>query len=345
MNQQPVSRRLGGHSGIWGGLLILLGVLALMNPFFPLSGLAWVVAFGAAGVVCLVVYFADRARWPALIPAFLLMAISVVIFLEEVLRVRSGSLPGILVVLAIAAPFYVLYAADTARRWWALIPAYFMTALAGIVFLEAVLSLPEALTGTYVMFAIALPFLYVYVRSPRRWWALIPAYVMMAIAGIILLDEIFRAPESLIGMCVMFAIAAPFLFVYVRSPRRWWALIPAYVMMAIAGIILLDEILRAPESLIGMYVMFAIAAPFLLVYLRNPRRWWALVVALGMAALGVLIFLSSDAAGYVVPIAMIAAGAFVLLRSRSRRAPVEAIPAAAPPAAEKPASGPEADQG
>src|SRR5690606_41960036 len=50
---------------------------------------------------------------------------------------------------------------------------------------------PGDIVGAYVMFAIALPFLYVYLRNRENWWALIPGGIMLTI-GVGLLAGAFE---------------------------------------------------------------------------------------------------------------------------------------------------------
>jgi hypothetical protein len=180
--------------------------------------------------------------------------------------------------------------------------------------------------------------IYAYTRSdPRRQWALIPAYVMEAVAGIILLSSVRFIPGEFIGGFVMYAIGVPFLYIYLRDRRHWWALIPAYTMGAIGTLIPLTMILNG--NLIGAYVMFAIALPFFYVYLKNRQHWWALIPGGVMGAIGLALFVAGIA--FVIPALLIAAGIYMLVR-HSNALP-GARKASAPPA-EKPKYGPEADR-
>ncbi len=177
-----------------------------------------------------------------------------------------------------------------------------------------------------------------YTRNRQQWWALIPAYVMAAIASLILLGMVRFIPGEVTGAFVMALIGAPFLYVYLRDRRHWWALIPAYTMGAIGGIILLSGIIRN-DMLIASYVMYAIAAPFLYVYLRNRQHWWALIPGGIMAVMGTAFMVSGLA--YLIPVLLIVVGIYLLVRHFGGQ---KATSPAAPVSTPRPTSGPEADR-
>lgn len=153
-------------------------------------------------------------------------------------------------------------------------------------------------------------FFMVYMRDHEHWWALIPGYTLVMIGGVILLGTV-GFPGNFIGVFIMLAIAFPFLYVYVRNRENWWALIPAYVMSSIAGIIAFSGIL--PGKLMGSYVLFSIALPFFYVYLRDREHWWALIPAGIMSLIGVGLMLGSGIP-YVVPAVLIVIGIILLGR-------------------------------
>jgi TM2 domain-containing membrane protein YozV len=197
--------------------------------------------------------------------------------------------------------------------WWPLIPTYILLAIAGLLAVIAWNLLVDDAIATYVMLAIAVPFVVVYLRDRKQWWALIPAYVMVVIAFIILFSETGGLPDYLVGTFVLVSIGLPFLVVYLLDRTRWWALIPAYAMFSISVIIPLSE-LGVDEMLIPAYVMFAIAVPFLFVYLRDRTNWWALIPGGIMTLIGAIMLLSVQLVEYLLPIAIILAGVWILGR-------------------------------
>jgi hypothetical protein len=82
----------------------------------------------------LVVFLRNRGNWWALIPAYVLLVIGVMIALVE-LRVLSDLLIPAYVLLAIALPFFVVFARNP-KNWWSLIPGGIL-AFIGFSFLLA----------------------------------------------------------------------------------------------------------------------------------------------------------------------------------------------------------------
>ena len=89
---------------------------------------------------------------------------------------------------------------------------------------------------------------------------------------------------NLIGALFLFAVAAPFLVVFLLNRSRRWALIPAWVMFILGTITLLAD--HVDGNLIGALFMYAVALPFLVVYLIDRTRRWALIPAVRLPSSG-----------------------------------------------------------
>jgi hypothetical protein len=202
----------------------------------------------------------------------------------------------------------------------------------GIVFLLGqFLDLMAGFIWAAVFVGFGLVFFAVSRREPKQWWALIPAYAMWCVAALIVMGTM-GIPGEIIGSFVMFAIAFPFLYVYFRNREHWWALIPAYVMVAIGVLILLTVVLSG--ELIASYVMFAIAFPFLYVYLHHREHWWALIPGGIMAVIGIGLMIGAIVP--FIPVLLIVGGVYLLvsqIAGREKKA-----------APQTPKTGPEADK-
>jgi hypothetical protein len=170
-------------------------------------------------------------------------------------------------------------------------------------------------------------------RSPANWWAMIPGYVFLFVGAVIVLARI-GLDGDLMGMFVVSAVGLPFLYVFLRDRRHWWALIPAYTMFVVAGIIGLSHFVGDRGGIIAPYIMFAIAFPFFVVYFVDRRNWWALIPAGIMSLIGAGIFMVNFE--YILPIALILGGVAMLVIQLRRREE-----ASTP---ELPKTGPEADK-
>jgi hypothetical protein len=133
-----------------------------------------------------------------------------------------------------------VYLTDRSQRGL-LIPAYVLWAVAGLVALITLNILRDESIATYVLAAIALPFLAAFLRDRSRWGLLIPAYVLLAVGVMVGLLGEGVLSDLLIPAYVMFAIAIPFFVVYARDPKQWWPLIPGGIMAVIGLSFLIAE--------------------------------------------------------------------------------------------------------
>jgi hypothetical protein len=188
-----------GKQGIvWGGLLILFGVMALVETYTDLSAWVWVAILTAAGLGVLGIYLTDRSQWGLLIPAYVLWAVAALIALVTLNVLRDESV-ATYVLAAIALPFLVAFLRDRSR-WGLLIPAYVLLTVGVMVVLLGQGVLSDLLIPAYVLFAIAIPFFVVYARDPKQWWPLIPGGILAVIGLSFLVAE---AAVQYIGPAVL----------------------------------------------------------------------------------------------------------------------------------------------
>ena len=256
-----------------------------------------------------------QSKNQALVWGSLLIIFGVVGLVESFTDLSTWAWVAILAATGLG--IFGIYLKDRSE-WWPLIPAYALWAVAGLLALVEINVLDGEFLAAYVLSAIALPFLVVYLQNRAQWWPLIPAYVLLAVAAMLLLSETVLLPATFEGTFVLTAIALPFLVVYLRNRAQWWALIPAYVLLSIAVMIPLEELGVLNDFLVPAYVMFVIAIPFFIVYFRNPKQWWPLIPGGIMAAIG-LSFLLAEAFQYVFPALVILVGFWVLIRSFTRK--------------------------
>ena len=222
---------------------------------------------------------------------------------------------------ALAASGLGVFAVYLTERtaWGLLLTAYVLWAVAGLIAFAELEILPDPFIAMYVLTAVALPFLVVFLRDHARWWALIPAYVLIAIGIIISLSEWNVVGDEIIAPFILAAIALPFLVVFLRDHARWWALIPAYVLLAIGAMVALIELQVLDDLLIPAYVLLAIALPFFVVFVRNPKSWWALIPGGILAVIGFSFLLATAAFQVVGAAALIVAGVVILVLQLVRK--------------------------
>ena len=188
---------------VWGGGLILFGVLLLLEAGMDIDLSEWIWAgfFLVAALVATAVYFADRSDWAILITLYVLWAAFLLNILTALNILRDEGV-AFFVLVAIAIPFLAVYYRDR-RLWWALIPAYVLIAIGLMVALIGLGVLGDLLVPSYVMFAIAIPFFFVYFRNRKLWWALIPAGILAVIGVAFLIAE---AAFAYIGALVLILV-------------------------------------------------------------------------------------------------------------------------------------------
>jgi hypothetical protein len=179
--------------------------------------------------------------------------------------------------------------------------------------------LPEPFTAFYVLTAIALPFLVVYLRNRSNWWALIPFYVLISIGVMIVLTEFDILPGAFTAFYVLAVIALPFLVVFLRNRSNWWAMIPFYVLSVIGILVVLLELRVLNGLLIPAYILLAIALPFFVVFARNPKNWWSLIPGGILAFIGLSFLLATAAIQVVGAAALIVAGVVILVLQLVRK--------------------------
>ena len=204
-------------------------------------------------------------------------------------------------------------------NWLLLIPVYVTWAITAIVVVALLDLLQGEIMGTLALTLVGVPFLAVYLRNRDNWWAIIPSFILFAIALMLLLTTLNVLSDEMIAPLILFSIAIPFLVVYFTNRDYWWALIPAYAMIVIGIMVGLIETGILKDLLIPAYIMMAIAIPFFVVYFRNKEYWWALIPGGIMCLMGLGFLLSEPVGKFLIPAALIIVGAWVLVRQFSRK--------------------------
>jgi len=187
-----------------------------------------------------------------------LIVVGVLLLVDTVTEVSAWI--WIILLAACGLGAFGLYLADR-TDWSMLLPAYVLWAIALLIALVTLDILQDEAVASYVLLAIALPFLAVFYRDRAQWWALIPAYVLLVIAVMVGLIGLGVLDDLLVPAYVLFAIAIPFFVVYAQNRKQWWALIPGGILAIIGLAFLITE---AAVEYIGALVLVVIGAAILL---------------------------------------------------------------------------------
>jgi hypothetical protein len=197
----------------------------------------------------------------------------------------------------------------------------------GLLILFGVVGLVATITtlGAWVWVAIlalaGLGVFGVYLTDRSDWALLIPAYVLWVVALMVALITLNILSDEFVATYVLAAIALAFLVVFLRDRAQWWALIPTYVLLAVGLMVGLIEVGILNDLIIPAYVMFAIAIPFIVVYARDPKQWWALIPGGIMAVIGFSFLIAEAAVAYIGPVVLVLVGAWILVRQFTRKEP------------------------
>jgi len=128
--------------------------------------------------------------------------------------------------------FAAAYIVD--REVYALIGGYVMAAILVLLGMTAWLKIESVIVPTYVLAAIALPFIIAWTYQQKNWGMLIPAYVLLAIVPILYMDNVNeRVAENLVPAYVLTMIGLPFIVAYVFTRKMVW-LIPGGTLLLVA---------------------------------------------------------------------------------------------------------------
>ena len=192
--------------------------------------------------------------------------------------------------------------------------------LGGLLIVFGVMALLETLTdlGAWVWVVVltigGLGVYAVYAIDRTEKWLLIISYAMLAVAGLVTLLTLGVLADPYVATYVLLAIALPFLLVFLFDRTKWGLLIPAYVLLAVGVFVPLSELGFLDDNLTVTYILFAVAIPFFVVFIRNSKNWWALIPG-GILAIIALSFLIAEASvEYIFAAALIVGGIIIVVR-------------------------------
>ena len=113
--------------------------------------------------------------------------------------------------------------------------------------------------------------------------------LLVALGVMLLIQEVYVDLTAWIWVAVLAAVGFGAFLIYLTDPSDWGMLIPAYVLWAIAGLIALIELNVLKYDWIALYVLTAIALPFLVGFLRDRNRWGLLIPAYVLLAVGLMV--------------------------------------------------------
>ena len=200
--------------------------------------------------------------------------------------------------------------------------------VAGVLLLLQVTDLlpVPGLLWTGLLAVAGIAFWFVFFTHRPSWWAAIPgaALIGAALTTVMELDPAGFGQWTEVPMLA--ALGVGFWAVYLRDRGKWWAVIPGGVLLTLAVVAGVTS--SVSGQITGAIFLFGVAVTFALVAVLPSglhRRWWAWIPAGVLAAAGTLALLAAGEwiplLNYVWPVAVIAAGCFLLWHAVQRSRP------------------------
>lgn len=180
--------------------------------------------------------------------------------------------------------------------------------------------------GVAIVFAlIGLAFFGSYTAARDHWWRLIPAWTLLALAGMVYMGTLEALDQRISAAVLFWGQSLAFFTIYlIARQERWWAVIPGGFMLVLGGVIAISSRTEDPETL-GTWLFVGLGLVFFLLYLIGEKRrlWWALIPGGVLVLFGVFLF-SVDRNDEIAllrwwPILLVLAGLILAWRSTRRR--------------------------
>ncbi len=158
-----------------------------------------------------------------------------------------------------------------------------------------------------------------FLSGTDRWGWLFPACILAGTTLTIWFGVNVPAPQGgWIAAPVLLGVAAPFVVVYFQDrEKNAWALIPAYILVAITVVAALSDVI--PNELEGTLTLLLIGLAFLGVYLLRRARW-ALIVFIILALVSVIPAVQGEWTFIIGPLILIGLGGLLVLRAMRKQA-------------------------
>jgi hypothetical protein len=211
---------------------------------FSTSGLWWGALLVAAGVLWLV-----DAAGPVNVPA--------------------------LVVASLFAVAGIGFAVDFALHptsWWAAIPAGALIGLGALIALVTSTTAADEWGASMLLGGTGLGFAAVSLRHRTQWWALVPAAVLFGVAIIVGYVPIMKRGEDIavVVLAILAVACIALALIPIRGRRMLWALIPAGVLLVVAGFLTQNAIeVLEPYNWVSAAALLVVG---LLVVVRSLSR-------------------------------------------------------------------------
>jgi hypothetical protein len=125
-------------------------------------------------------------------------------------------------------------------------------------------------------------------------WRLIVGVGLVLMGGLMLMQSLGLGRVGDWAWAVLFGLGgAAFLMVTLRNRRAWWGLIPGLALLGIGSEIFVSSLPVLDRVLSGVMFVAFLSAAFWLIYLLDPRNWWAIIPGGTMATIALVAALTN----------------------------------------------------
>jgi hypothetical protein len=141
-----------------------------------------------------------------------------------------------------------------------------------------------------------------FLRRRAKWWRLIPGWLLLTLAAMVLVstlsladvspDEIPLIQGPIIAATLFWGLAVAFLHVYLlQRATHWWAIIPSGFMLVLGVVIAAAAYITRLESLAAL-LSIGMGLVFVALYgaARAQQGWWPLIPATVLILFGIVSF-------------------------------------------------------
>lgn len=177
-----------------GGIIVLIGILALLSNTNILSGLDDLAGGAFLLLISFVfysIYNKDRSKWWPLLPATILAVLGVGLMLE-IFFPFADDLLGAGILFAIFTVFAYVYTREPSN-WWAVIPAGVCFTLGVVILVDSFRIIDSDMSGVVFFLGLGLTFYYLWsLRHEKKdlSWAVWPAVVLLFLAAVTYIEEV-----------------------------------------------------------------------------------------------------------------------------------------------------------
>ncbi len=116
--------------------------------------------------------------------------------------------------------------------------------------------------------------------------------IFIGILALLINMNVIPNAEDFVGGVFFLVVAYVFYRLY-RQKQAWWPLLPALFFACIGVVLVIQNFVYIPDSIMGSAFFWCGAIVFGYLYAKNNRKWWALLIAGVCVTFGTIVFIDT----------------------------------------------------